>query len=116
MLFLPLRANGGGKRVSGGVVVLRFANSGTQRLQHLAIGFVFDAFRQRGGLNGSAIQNAFDGRGIGFAAQCGADACGNRCPRGGVLQTVRFRPLHADGGGERLGSGFVALCGTNSGA
>ena len=114
VLFLPLCADGGSKRFGSGFVALCSTNSGVQRLQHFAVGFVFDALRQRSSLNGSAIQNAFNRGGIRFTTQCGADACGNRCPRSGVLQTVRFRPLRADGGGKRFGSGFIVLRFTNA--
>ena len=86
MLFLPLRANGGGECFGGSFVVLRFANSGAQRLQHLAVGFVFDAFRQRGGLHRGTVQDAFDGGGIGFAAEGGADLLGDSSAGAGILQ------------------------------
>ena len=112
--FRPLRADGRGKRFGGGFVVLRFANARAQRLQHFAVGFVFDALRQRGGLHRSAIEDAFDGRGIGVTTEGGADLLGDGSAGAGVLQTVLFLPLRADGGSKRFGSGFVALCSTNA--
>ena len=116
VLFLPLRANGGGKRVSGGVVVLRFANSGTQRLQHFAVGLVFDALRQRGGLHGGTVQDAFNRGGISFTAEGGADLLRHGSTGVRVLQAVLFLPLRADGSSKRLGSDVVALCGSQSAA
>ena len=116
VLFLPLRADGGGERFGGGFVALCIGDSGAQRLQHFAVGFVPDTFRQRGGLHGGAVQDAFDGRRIRFTAQCGADLLGDGSAGAGVLQAVLFLPLRADGGGKRFGSGFVALCVGNAGA
>ena len=94
--------------------MLRFANSGTQRLQHFAVGLVFDALRQRGGLYRGTVQNAFDGGGIRFTAQCGADLLRHGSTGVRVLQAVLFLPLRADGSSKRLGSGVVALCGSQS--
>ena len=114
MLFLPLRADGGGERFGGGFVVLRFANAGTQRLQHRAIGFVFDACGQRGGLHGGTVQDAFNRGGISFIAEGGADLLRHGSTGVRVLQAVLFLPLRADGSSKRLGSGVVALCGSQS--
>ena len=86
VLFLPLRADGGGERFGSGFIVLRFTNACAQRLQHRAIGFVFDACGQRGGLDGGTVQDAFDGDDIRFTAQCGADLLGDSGAGAGVLQ------------------------------
>ena len=114
-MFLPLRANGRGERFGSGFVALCSTNSGAQRLQHFAVGFVFDALRQRSSLNGSAIQNAFDGCGIRFTTQCGADLLRHGSTGAGILQRVLFLPLRADGGSKRFGSGVVVLRFANSG-
>ena len=109
---MPLRADGCRQRFGSGFVAAGSANTGAQRLQHFAIGFVLDAFRQGGCLDGSATQDAFNGRGIRFTAQRGADLLRD-CGAGfRVLQRVLLLPLRADGCRQRFGSGFVALsCG-----
>ena len=112
VLFLPLRADGRRQRFGSGFVAAGSGDASTQRLQHFAVGFVFDAFRQRSCLDGSAVEDAFDGRGIRFTAQRGADLLRD-CGAGfRVLQRVLFLPLRADGRRQRFDGGFVALsCG-----
>ena len=67
-------------------------------------------------MHGGTVQDAFNRGGIRFTAEGGADLLGDSSAGAGVLQAVLFLPLRANGRGERFGSGFVALCGTNSGA
>ena len=86
MLFLPLRADGGGERFGGGFVALCIGDSGAQRLQHFAVGFVFDACGQGGGLHGGAVQDAFDGRRIRFTTEGGANLLRHGSAGAGVLQ------------------------------
>ena len=74
------------QRIQRGLIALGRGKVSAYRLQHLAVGFVFDACGQCGGLHRSAVQNAFDSRGIGFTAQCGADLLGNSSAGAGVLQ------------------------------
>ena len=101
-MFLPLRADGRGKRFCRRCVTAGSANARAQRLQHCAVGFVFDACGQRSGLYRSAVQDAFNGRCIGFATK---DSANLLCDSGtgvGVLQAVLFLPLRADGRGKRF--------------
>ena len=109
VLFLPLRADGRGKRFCRRFVTTGSTNTGAQGLQHCAVGFVFDACGQRSGLYRSAVQDAFDGRRIGFAAKGSADLLCDSGTGVGVLQAVLFLPLRADSRGERFDGVFVAL-------
>ena len=109
VLFLPLCADGGSERFGGVFVALGSANTDAQRLQHFTVGFVFDACGQRSGLYRGAVQDAFDGRCIGFATERSADLLCDGGAGVGVLQAVLFLPLCADGGSERFGGVFVAL-------
>ena len=70
---------------------------------------MFDACGQRSGLYRSAVQDAFDGRCIGFATERSADLLCDSGTGVGVLQAVLFLPLCADGRGKRFGCAFVAL-------
>ena len=86
VLFLPLRADGRGKRFCRRFVTAGSANARAQRLQHCAVGFVFDACGQRSGLYRSAVQDAFDGRCIGFATERSANLLCDSGTGVGVLQ------------------------------
>ena len=116
VLFLPLRANGRRERFGRGFITARSGNSCVQCLQHFAIGFVLDACRQGSRLNGRTIEDAFNGRGIRFATEGGADLLCHRSAGASVLQRVLFLPLRADGCGERFGGGFITVRSGNSGA
>ena len=116
MRLLPLRADASGKRFGSGCVALCRANAGAQRLQHFAIGFLFDACGQSCRLCGGAVQHAFDRCRIGLASEGSADLLRHRSAGRGILQGMRFLPLRADTGGKRFGSGCVALCGADAGA
>ena len=77
MRLRPLRANTVGEHfLCDGAVALRQA--GTQRLQHLAVGLMLHALRQRGGLHRGAVQNIFDGGNICLPAKRGADLLRHR--------------------------------------
>ena len=102
MRFRPLRTNGRSKLLGRGLVALCGRKSRVQRLQHFAVGFVLDACGQRSGLYRGAVQDAFDGRRIGFAAKGSADLLCDSGTGVGVLQAVLFLPLRADGRGERF--------------
>ena len=114
MLFLPLGADGGGERFGGVFVALGSGEATAQGLQHFAVGFVFDACGQRSGLYRSAVQDAFDGRCIGFATERSADLLCDSGTGVGVLQAVLFLPLGADGGGERFCRRFVTAGSANA--
>ena len=86
VLFLPLRADGRGKRFCRRFVTAGSANARAQGLQHCAVGFVFDACGQRSRLYRSAVQDAFDGRCIGFATERSADLLCDGSAGVGVLQ------------------------------
>ena len=86
VLFLPLRADGRGKRFCRRFVTAGSANARAQGLQHFAVGFVFDACGQRSGLYRGAVQDAFDGRCIGFATEGSADLLCDSGTGVGVLQ------------------------------
>ena len=86
VLFLPLRANGGGERFCRRFVTTGSANARAQRLQHCAVGFVFDACGQRSRLYRGAVQNTFNGCGIGFTTECSADLLRDSRAGVGVLQ------------------------------
>jgi len=58
--LLPLRGDERRQRFHGCFIALNACQLGMQRLQHLAVGFVLDALRQIGSLNGSALQNPFN--------------------------------------------------------
>ena len=114
VLFLPLRADGRGKRFGCSFVAARSRNSGAQRLQHFAVGFVLDTFWQGSGLYRRAIEDAFNGRSIRFTAQCCADLLRD-CGAGfRVLQAVLFLPLRANGRGERFCRRFITAGSTNA--
>ena len=102
VLFLPLRADSRGERFCRRFITADSANARVQRLQHCAVGFVLDACGQRSGLYRSAVQDAFDGRCIGFAAKGSADLLCDSGTGVGVLQRVLFLPLRADGRGKRF--------------
>ena len=114
MLFLPLGADGGGERFGGVFVALGSGEATAQGLQHRAIGFVFYACGQRSGLYRSAVQDAFDGRCIGFATERSADLLCDSGTGVGVLQAVLFLPLRANGGGERFCRRFITAGSTNA--
>ena len=108
MRFRPLRANTGGEHfLRDGAVALR--QPGTQRLQHLAIGLVLHALRQRGGLHRGAVQNIFDGSNIRLPAERSADLLRDCSARGRILQAVRLLPLRGDERRQRFRRRFVAL-------
>ena len=86
VLFLPLRADSRGKRFCRRFITAGSANARAQRLQHFAVGFVLDACGQRSGLYRGAVQDAFDGRRIGFAAKGSADLLCDSGTGVGVLQ------------------------------
>ena len=86
VLFLPLRADGRGKRFCRRFVTTGSTNTGAQGLQHFAVGFVFDACGQRSGLYRGAVQDAFDSRHIGFATEGSADLLCDSGTGVGVLQ------------------------------
>ena len=112
--LLPLRGDERRQRFRGRFIALNAGQLGMQRLQHFAVGFVFDARRQVGSLHGRALQNPFNRCAICCTAQGGADTLRDGCARGGVLQRMRFRPLRTNGRGQLLGRGLVALCGRES--
>ena len=85
-------------------------------MQHFAVGFVLDACGQRSGLYRSAVQDAFNGRRIGFAAKGSADLLCDSGTGVGVLQAVLFLPLGADSRGERFCRRFITAGSTNTGA
>ena len=86
VLFLPLRADGRGKRFCRRCVTAGSANARAQRLQHCAVGFVFDACGQRSGLYRGTVQDAFNRRHIGFTTESGADLLRDSRAGVGVLQ------------------------------
>ena len=108
MRLRPLRANTGGEHfLCDGAVALRQA--GTQRLQHLAVGLMLHALRQRGGLHRGAVQNIFDGGNICLPAKRGADLLRHRGACGRILQAVRLLPLRGDERRQRFRGCFIAL-------
>ena len=114
MRFRPLRADGRGQFLGRGLVALCGRESRVQRLQHCAVGFVFDACGQRSGLYRSAVQDAFDRRHIGFTTESGADLLRDSGTGVGVLQAVLFLPLGANGGCERFCRRFITAGSTNA--
>ena len=109
-------ADSRGERFCRRFVTTGSTNTGAQGLQHCAVGFVFDACGQRSGLYRGAVQDAFDGRCIGFAAKGSADLLCDSGTGVGVLQAVLFLPLGADSRGERFCRRFVTAGSTNTGA
>ena len=75
---MPLCANAGSECFSSGCVALCGANPSAQGLQHLAVGFLFDASGQSCRLRSGAVENAFDRRGIRLITESGADLLRNR--------------------------------------
>ena len=86
VLFLPLGADSRGERFFRRFITAGSANARAQGLQHCAVGFVFDACGQRSGLYRSAVQDAFNGRRIGFTTESGADLLRDSRAGVGVLQ------------------------------
>ena len=86
VLFLPLRANGGGERFCRRFITAGSTNARAQGLQHFAVGFVFDACGQRSGLYRGTVQDAFDRRHIGFSTEGSADLLCDSGTGVGVLQ------------------------------
>ena len=86
VLFLPLRADGRGEHFCRRFITAGSTNTGAQGLQHFAVGFVFDACGQRSGLYRSAVQDAFNGRCIGFATERSANLLRDSRAGVGVLQ------------------------------
>ena len=77
---------------------------------------MLDACGQRSGLYRSAVQDAFDGRCIGFTTERSADLLCDSGTGVGVLQRVLFLPLRADSRGERFCRRCVTAGSTNTGA
>ena len=86
MLFLPLGSDSRGERFCRRFITAGSTNARAQRLQHCAVGFVFDACGQRSGLYRGAVQDAFDRRHIGFTTESGADLLCDSGTGVGVLQ------------------------------
>ena len=107
-----MRTDTGGEHFLGDcAVAMRSGETGAQRLQHLAISLVLDAFRQRRRLNGSASKNIFHGSRIDLATEGGADFRRHHSARRRVLQRMRLFPLRGKHRRQRLGRSLVALCG-----
>ena len=105
--FLPLCADGGSECFLRGRVALGGGDVRAQGVQDVAVGFLFDALRQKACLCGGAFEDGADRRGVAVVAQGGGELRGDGGAGGRVVQGVFFAPARADGGGEAFLCGGV---------